>query len=397
MKTLSYYIVFIASVYLTYGLVISQVKIKTTSKVKNKVAQGLYDYKGVINVHSQEGSGQGTIPEILKAAYEAKLDFIIFTESTFESTTSPNSRYEENLLVLNGREYSYLKSKLILIDPLFDYSKIKNAGDAHLFLSDYLENNKDGFVILKHPRKDGYEWEGDFASGIDAIEIISLRNHWRESWDLSKWNFISSLLMYPFNTEYAFLNIYQAPKQNLSLWNEIALQRNIVGLIGSDAKSKLKIFGKRFLRFPSYKQLFLLSSNHIVLDSELTGQLNKDSNKIFNALKQGQFYFSLDFLGDPEGFNFYGQTNLNSNILMGSTFTGSKLTLCYKKPDTLIRNTWATVYFNGKKIHTYKNENCIQAKQKGQYSLVYYRKIERPWPFKSLTIPWIYSNFIYYK
>ncbi len=396
MKTVSYYIVFIASVYLTYGLVISQVKIKADFKTQKNLTQSTYDYKGVINVHSQEGSGQGTIPEILKAAYEAKLDFIIFTESTFDAASTTDNRYEENLLVLNGREYSYLKSKVVLVDPMFDYSKIKNAGDAHLFLSDYLENNKDGFVILKHPRKAGYEWEGEFASGIDAIEIISLRNHWRESWDLSKWNFISSLLMYPFNSEYAFLNIYQAPKNNLKLWNEIARDREIIGLIGSDAKSKLKLFGKRFLRFPTYKQLFLLSSNHIILDSELTGQLTGDSLKVFSALSKGQFYFSLDFLGDPKGFNFFAKDSSKKRLPMGTTVQTNRLELCYRKPDSTPGRSWAKVYLNGKEFHKFKKNTCIATSEKGNYNLVYYRKIRRPWPFKSIRVPWIYSNFIYH-
>ena len=242
MKTLSYYIVFVASVYLVYGLAISQVRIAPELSDPRRLEQSkTYDYKGVINVHSEEGVGKGTIPEILKAAYDANLDFLIFSENTFGNNITSNDRYEENLLVLNGREYTYLKSRVILLDPTFDFSEISSAGDAHLFLSDYLENNRPGFVVLKHPTKDGYEWEGEFASGIDAIEIISLRSHWRESWELSKWNFIASLLMYPFNSEYAFLNIYQAPDRNLRLWNKIAEKRKIVGLIGSDAKSKLKV------------------------------------------------------------------------------------------------------------------------------------------------------------
>lgn len=399
MKTLSYYIVFIAVIYLSYGLIISQVNIKPPSsgKVKNTL-QKYFDYKGVINVHSQEGAGQGTIPEIIKSAYEAQLDFIIFTENTFSESSKSNDRYEENILVLNGREYSYLKSRLMLIDPKFDFSQVKNAGDAHLFLSDYLEQNRDGFVILKHPTKSGYEWEGEFAKGIDAIEIISLRSHWRESWDLSKWNFISSLLMYPFNSEYAFLNIYQDPKKNLKLWYEISQNRKIIGLIGSDAKSKLKIFGDNFLRFPTYKQLFQLSSNHLILNSELTGQLQSDSQKVFEALSEGQFYFSLDFLGDPKGFNFYAKLKDGRTKLMGSEIQNSKsIEICFDKPDLNLTRSWALIYLNGKKIHSFSESSCFQTQEPGNYNLIYYRKIKRPWPFRSLTVPWIYSNFIYFK
>lgn len=397
MKILSFYIVLIATIYLSYGLIISQVAIKPASKTRSNLVSKIYDYKGVINVHSNEGLGQGTVQEILKAAYEAKLDFIIFTENSSYESKIANDRYEENLLVLNGREYSYLKSRLILVDPTFDYSQIKNAGDAHLFLSDYLENNKKGFVLLKHPTKSGYEWEGEFAKGIDAIEIISLRSHWREAWELSKWNFISSLLMYPFNPEYAFLNIYQIPKNNLKMWNNIVQNRKIIGLIGSDAKSKLKIFGNNYLRFPSYKQLFLLSSNHLVLNSELTGQLKEDSNKVFTALSLGQFYFSLDFLGDPKGFNFFAKSKKSQTFPMGSEIHDKDLELCYTKPYLELKDSWASIYLDGKLLVKSTDENCFKIDKPGNYNLVYYRKIYRPWPFNSVTVPWIYSNFIYYK
>jgi hypothetical protein len=399
MKILSFFVVSFFTIYIIYGLAISQVNIKLPEKHDQQLINKNFDYKGVINVHSQEGDGEGTVSEILKAAYEANLDFIIFTETSSFDIQVSNDRYEENLLVLNGREYSYLKSRLILIDPDFDYSQIKNAGDAHLFLSDYLEQNRQGFVLLKHPTKSGYEWEGEFAKGIDAIEIISLRSHWRESWDLSKWNFITSLMAYPFNPEYAFFNIYQVPKKNLKLWNQIAKQRPIVGLIGSDAKSKLKIFRNTFARFPSYKQLFQLSSNHLILNSELTGQLKSDSKKIFTALTEGHFYFSLDFLGEPKGFNFFAKNKKGNVLPMGSTipFKTNTTEICFTKPDSDLKNATAEIFHNGKLVFKSKESKCFKITERGNYNLLYNLKVKRLWPFKSRTIPWIYSNFIYVK
>lgn len=396
MRTTSFLLVFITAIYLFYGMVVSQVSVSPVSPLKTPMKhRTFYDYKGVVNVHSNKGLGKGSIPEILKAAYDAQLDFIVFTESASYKTKIAPSRYEENILVLNGKEYSYLKSRLILIDPEFDFSNIKNAGDAHLFLSDYIETNRDGFVLLKHPTKEGYEWEGEFAKGIDGIEIISLRNHWRESWDKSKWGFITSLLMYPFNPEYSFLNIYQVPKRNLALWYKIAKQRKVVGLIGSDAKSKFKFIGDSYLKFPSYKQLFLISSNHLVLKSELTGQFIKDSKKVLDAVIKGQLYFALDFLGDSEGFNFYTKDGL----LMGDTVNSKNDELCYSWPNNLPKKTWTKIFLDGKSIYDSRKRDlsCIEMEFNGAYNAIVYRKIKRPWPFSSLTVPWIYSNFIYKK
>jgi hypothetical protein len=203
--------------------------------------------------------------------------------------------------------------------------------------------------------------------------------------------------MYPFNSEYAFLNIYQAPDKNLKLWYKIAEKRKIVGLIGSDAKSKLRVTGDRFLRFPTYKQLFLLSSNHIVLTSELTGQFQGDSIKVMDALKNGQLYFSLDFLGSPKGFNFFAKSKSGKISGMGSEITGNDHQICFQEPKVQLKKTWAWIYHNGNKVHRFKKSDCFSPEKKGNYNLVYYRKIQRPWPFKALTVPWIYSNFIYKK
>ncbi len=398
MKLFSYSILILCFIYLCYGLSISRFNIKPTQSIDSNVTtdSNLYDYKGVINVHSQKGDGKGTIPEIIKAAYDSKLDFIIFTENSSFELQNNSNRYEENILVLNGREYSYLKSRLILVDPLFDFTQIKNAGDAHMFLSDYLEENREGLILLKHPTKKDYEWEGEFAKGIDAIEIISLRSHWRESWDSSKWNFITSLLMYPFNPEYAFLNIYKNPYQNLNLWYRINKKRKLIGLSGSDAKSKFKLLGSLFVRFPSYKQLFLLSSNHILLTSELTGQIKSDTQKVLKAITDGQFYFSLDFMGNPKGFNFFARKT-NKEYLMGETVSKSETELCFSSPNTKFANSWAVIMKDGKKVFQSQKDACFKPKEAGAYNLIYFRKISRPWPFKSKRAPWIYSNFIYLK
>jgi hypothetical protein len=403
MKFISYFFVFLTFLYFCFGLALSQFQLKNnlvpiSKSIKNK-DMSYFDYKGVINVHSELGQGQGTIPEILKSAYESKLDFIVFTENTLTSDINLQDRYEENLLVLNGREYSYLKSRLILVDPKFDFTQIKTAGDAHLFLSDYLEENRDGFVLLKHPLKPGYNWEGEFAQGIDGIEIISLRSHWRDSWEKSKWNFILSLLMYPFNPEYAFLNIYQPPQKTLKLWNALATERKIIGLIGSDAKSKLKVFNLGFLKFPSYKQLFQLSSNHLVLPSELTGQFKLDSKKVHEALNKGQFYFSLDFLGSPEGFNFIAKTKPENTSVsyMGDSIGINQNHFCVYSPNSSQMKAWWVLYKNGKKIFSSKKDDCFVSKDPGSYNVIVYKKVKRPWPFKSLKVPWIYSNFIYKK
>lgn len=392
-----YIFISIVAFYLFYGFLISKIDLSPTSTqttITQEMPKLFNDYKGVINVHSNQGVGQGSVPEILKDAYLSKLDFIIFTESlVYEKPIEPPS-YAGGLLVLHGREYSYLKSRLILLDNSHDFSRITSAASAQLYISDLLENPGSAFIILNHPTKPGYEWGDEVSANLSALEIINLRANWSEAWDKSKLNFIRALLIYPFNADYAFLNLFQHPTANLKLWNKLNKTRPTVGLLGSDAKSKLRIYKHKYLRFPSYKKLFSLGSNHILIRTELTGNTQNDSKKVFDGLTSGSMYFSLDFVGDPIGFQFYAKNN--SHIYpMGSTLQANpNLEFCINFP---INNqkVSGTIYLDGQKYMTLKEAKCFKPTQTGSYNLIMTKRVKRPWPLKEFKIPWIISNFIY--
>src|SRR5690606_27682222 len=79
-------------------------------------------------------------------------------------------------------------------------------------------------------------------------------------------------------------------------------ERRIFVYGGTEATARAIPISDYLIRFPSYRRTFELMSNHILLKSELTGNLASDKQKIFNALKNGNLYIALDMLGDPKGF-----------------------------------------------------------------------------------------------
>lgn len=395
---LIYFIIAIVAFYLAYGFMISQIDfnadITSTTSLTIENKKKYNDYKGVINVHSNLGEGKGTIPEIVQAAYQAKLDFIIFTESNIYSKKLEPPTYSGDLLVLHGREYSYLKSKLILLNENFDAQEITNAANAHLYISDVLERpNNDTFIILNHPSKPGYTWQGEYSPNIDALEIINLRSNWSEAWNKSKFNFLRSLLIYPFNADYAFLNLFQPPRANLKIWYRLNNTHPKVGLLGTDAKSKLRVFKDTYLKFPSYKKIFSLGSNHILIKSELTGNVTTDSKKVLDAIKMGSLYLSLDFVGNPLGFQFYGQAR-KQTFSMGQEIHKDNSEICLEFPPHAERSR-AVVYRNGEKYLETNKDLCFKADQVGVYNTIIYKKLKRVWPMRSFNIPWIFSNPIF--
>ena len=81
-------------------------------------------------------------------------------------------------------------------------------------------------------------------------------------------------------------------------------RRDVVGLAGSDAHSRLAVTKTRALRFPSYESLFAQARNHLLLDRPLTGEAAADRLAILDAFRRGRFYLGLDALAPAGAFRF---------------------------------------------------------------------------------------------
>ncbi len=307
-----------------YGLVLSQVHISVVpEELQPKNHTGFYDYRGVTNIHSNRKIGSGTPAEIIKAAHDVGLDYLFITDlNTFNGAPVPEG-YNRNLLVMEGNEYSYLDSRLLLYDIGRRHS-LETLGEAQVLLADLLsQSGKDAeqdLIVLAHPSKPGFSWSGPYPSGLDGIEVINLKSVWRHAWDDSKLSFIWSAIVFPFNPQLALLRLYEEPQPELNLWDQLSQTRPTIGIAGAEATARTTPIAGVALRFPSYQTSFSLASNHVLLPSELTGNAESDRSKIINALQSGQFYFSLDILGNPKGFAAYIQDGEKTHP-MGSTVT----------------------------------------------------------------------------
>ncbi len=397
MTKIIYATIYIFIGYLIFGLYISNQDIKVIEPtIQSKNASDFYDYKGAINVHSHLSTGTGTLPEIFNSAVKAKLDFIVTTDlNTFPLPLSNNNYYNKVLVMINS-EFSYLDSKLIYIKNKSN-ELINNLGQASAVLSEHLsdpQTKSDSLLIWAHPTKKGSKWTGDIPLGLDGLEIINLKSLWQDSWLNKKITFIWSFLIYPFNPELAFLRLFQRAEKEIQLWEELNKGRLRIAFAGTDAESRFNFF-KTPLKFPSYETLFKIVSNHILIRSELTGDYSKDQPKVFNALKGGQFYLSLDMIGDPKGFLFYLQTPRKKEY-MGSTIklkAGSKLKITL--PENIKVPTKIKIYRDNKEQTSLVNkENSYEIKKPGIYRAVVFTKISLPFPEGRKWFPWIFTNSI---
>jgi len=390
--------------HLAYGLFASFWRPEVFPTIINPATnRQFYDYSGVINVHTTASSGSGTLEEIVSAAQKTSLKFIVLTDLNNFEPKLDLTGYRGDLFLFAGGEYSFLDSRILNFN-FYSTEHLQSPGRAHVAFSDILsaeESNEDaGIFIVAHPLKKGYQLKSEYPPGLTGIEILNLKNIWQDTWLNSKISFFWTLFVYPFNADLAFTRMLaEAYHAEFSLWDKLNREQKVYGFTGADAEAKLKLWGNSFIRFPSYETLFSISRNHILLRSELTGNVEQDRKKITDALKNGQFYTSIDILQDPTGFESYAQDEKGFLAPLGSEIRlKQNLELVVRLPEKPLIPYQVLIFKNGEKILTSTSVlTTLAIHSPGVYRSVVRLKVPLFIPDGRKWLNWIVTNPIYVK
>lgn len=388
---------FLLVTYFLYGFYINQYDVSIIpQQITREHSRLLNDYKGVMNVHTDLSSGSATASFVITSAKLANLDFLMFTDLNIFNMPTTFESYHGNLLVFSAGKYSYLDSRLIYYS-MTQESIGNNLGDAQVKLSDLLSQktgaSKDTLTVLTHPYKAGYSWSGEIPSGLDGFELLNMKSLVNRAWEDSKISTIWSLAIYPFNPRLSFIRLFTEPTDEIALLDKLSQQRRVVVYAGTEASARVIPLANYFIRFPSYKRSFEFMSNHILLKSELTGSFNSDRTKVFNALKNGNFYMALDMLGDPKGFVATLEEE-NKSHLMGSTVKLSKnMSLKVSLPSKPKDFFEIMIFKNGEVVARINDpETVFPITQPGTYRVQVRVSPMLPLPDAKKWITWIYTN-----
>lgn len=383
--------------YFVYGFYISQFDLSVVpQQLRKENFPGFYDYRGVINVHTDLSLGSSQPLQVISAAKAAKLDFLMLTDLNVFQDIANLEGYHGNTLVFVGTKISYLDSRLIY------YSMTREAlgdslGEAQVKMADLLSQNiganKDSLLILAHPYKAGFSWSGDIPPGLDGFEVLNIKSLSVRAWDISKFSTLWSLMTYPFNAKLSMLRLFSEPSEELNLLDRLAQERRILGYAGAEASARAVPLASYLIKFPSYFRSFEMFTHHLLLKSELTGNTSADRQKIFSALKSGQFYLSFDMIGDPKGFNAYVEDK-GKIYPMGSHIKLSKnLVLRVRIPVEPLEYFEVVVYRNGIRHETFNSSEVdIQLTEPGAYRVQVRVSPYLPLPDAIKWITWIYTN-----
>jgi len=390
---------FLVELYLAYTLAFYSraglIKVNQAAAVRREILgekDPLFEYRGLIHLHSQySADANGSYDELSRAARRHRLDFLVATDhNNADAIADGQQGWRNGSLVLTGVEIKRPEGYLLLLGiEEYVHNKLECTSDL---LKEHAE--KGGFGLVVHAGNCRRPWKGELDCRITGLEILDFAD---QLYDCSAFAKLNAFLFYPANWMLACLRVYHRPAETLARWDREASRRPVVGFYGPNMHQKVKILRWR-PKFPPADVVMALASNHILSKESLTGSFPSDRRLVYRAIRNGNLFFALDFLGDSSGFRFSASQG-RRNAIMGETLgTDAETVFSVTLPEIQGRlQTEIVVYLNGAVfIRERKRKLTFRAIDEGAYRVEVLTRMPT-FLGRGRMAPWIYSNPIYLK
>jgi hypothetical protein len=344
-----------------------------------------------LHIHTQSSDGSGTHQDVANAAIKTGLDAVIITDHNIlvEDQEGYYEKADKKVLLLVGEEIHDQKrdpQKNHLLVFGVNTEMAGEAEDPNQVIE--LINQSGGLSFLAHPidpaaplfDQSDLSWVDWNVSGYTGIEL---------------WNGFSEFKTRLTSKQQAIFYAYQPKRvargpfpETLELWDQLmAKDQKVVAIGGSDAHAMNARLGpfKRIL-FP-YEFHFQAINTHLILPHPLTGNLKKDKEFIFGALRQGHAFIGYDLPYSTRGFQFKVTGSNGSGTMGDEIILRDGVTLQIKLPLAVE----CQLIHNGEVVKSWKNRNVCSysANTPGVY------RVEAYINYMGLRRGWIFSNPIY--
>lgn len=285
----------------------------------------------MLHVHSTHSDGTGTVPEIARAAARNSVDVVLLTDhDTLAARRAGEEGWHGDVLVLVGEEVTPKNRDHYLAFGL-DREVSRNQPAAGI-VRDVAERG--GFGFAAHPFSKGSErfsriagmpWTDFECEGLSGLEVWSFVTDTAE-----KLGSIADIAGFIARPERA---LDHPPSSNVAEWDRLCRLRRVVGIAGIDAHQiGYRVRERVPVRLMSYARSFRYLRTHVLCPEPLSGSLEHDRALVFDALRAGCCYMSVDSLGPPRGFGFAA-----GGVQMGgeAEFAGQTLVASVPRPAQL--------------------------------------------------------------
>jgi hypothetical protein len=385
------YLVYTAAFYLR----VSTAKAKNpiaTSRGKSPDQDALFEYRGLIHVHSDYShDGRGSYDELSRAAHRHRLAFLIITDhNNVDAIAAGEQGWRNGALLLTGVESKRCEGYMLFAD--IESYVYESSSSTRSALQEYLRQG--GFGLVIHAGNCRRPWKGELDPPIAGLEILDYADQLYDCSPLAKLN---AFLFYPANRALACLRVYHRPTETLARWDKEASARPIVGFYGPNMHQNVRILGWE-PKFPPADAVMPLASNHILSREPLTGDFQSDKSVVYAAIRNGNLFFALDILGDSSGFRFSATQEGRSAIMGEGLVAGVETNFSVRLPRIESNSRLEiVVYRDGVELLRKSGHDLtFQATRAGAYRVEVLAKVPTFFGWGRMA-PWIYSNPIYLK
>jgi hypothetical protein len=294
----------------------------------------LHDLACVVHLHSTYSDGTGTVAQIAAAGRRNALDVVLLTDhDSLEAKRRGEEGWHGSVLVLVGEEVSpearenhYLAFG---IEEEVDHDGLSPAQICAAVA------DAGGFGFAAHPFSRGTDlvrgrgrampWRDLDCEGLSGIELWSFVTDTAER--LGSWREAAAFIARPERV------VDRPPERNLAEWDRLCARRPVVAIGGLDAHQfGLRIAGRVPLRLMGYARSFRHLRTHVLCEELPTGELARDRDQVYSALREGRCYLAMDSLAPARGFAFWAEGSRGRRLPMGAEDSAGRWTLHARVP-----------------------------------------------------------------
>jgi len=323
----------------------------------------LLDWKGVVHCHSYLSHDcKGTMEEIVAAANEGRMDFVVMTDHQTDASIHDGARgFVGGMLFVVGAEVRSPQGTVIAF-PLTE--PLRHWQHAGLLIKEAAQQGAIAFIC--HGELWRTPWD---APGVTGCEIVNLHAGVMAP---SKVGTLLAGVMAPMRLLmqrfcYRDAGVFAGWDRLLTIHHPCAP----VG--GNDAHANVKVFGPLGGTMGTYREVFFTLSTHVLAE-------RLDESSLVEAFRLGRTYVSFDIFGEGAGFDFRAVDGQGVHVVGSEVPASPELKLCVRLP----RAADVKVLRDGVVVEQQNTERLeLQAPAPGIWRVEAYSVGGHPWMFSS--------------